>query len=694
MQPTSVDAVGYGCLLLQLCSSLLHEHALTRSPIMTFRYDRLNRPDREIRIAVLQPGTFDDPLVVHFDRRDLAVLTPLVLKASMMLTVQKKGYPAYEALSYVWGSEEDPSHVKVNSPKKTGEVPITKNLDVALRHLRYEETSRYLWIDSICINQSNNAEKSKQVAAMGTIFKTADRVTAWLGSKENNSDLAMAWFPIIERSLDVDWKSDTMRPRKREETEKRTGQQEQKTADLIDFIAGRGFFPWTVEEAEAVYLLFSRPYFGRAWTVQEIRLAKHVFFQCGEATISERSLWISAKLLDSNFKLNAGITSFERWTQARGRVFLLADFRMRGVGETIFTLRRNLGYLLCNDPRDKIYSVLRLMDSSTQKLTIVPTYTQPTEQVYTDLARRAIIQWSDLEVLNDCELSSRLLNIPSWVPDWSTPAQTTYAATEWSACAYIAGRPSFDASGLQCTVSGVFKSRIVEVMDQGDLKFEMSDDELWKTIRSWRPAKESLNDIYLTGEGLLEVYCRILVWNAFSERRLSFAQSLASLEKVWCGDARSSEHEFTRNLADKTSYFRRLAVITRNRRLFKTSGGHLGLGPADVRADDVVCILLGCRYPVILRLAADRKYEVVGTCYAHGLMYGEILYDNEWTRKDNLHLHPVDPETGRSRHTTKGLLEKAGVRVDGKQKEYPWTSSVSNETLLAAGIQVEDFVLV
>jgi hypothetical protein len=40
-----------------------------------FKHSKLNKPDAEIRIAVLQPGTFDDPIVVRFDRRELAVLT-------------------------------------------------------------------------------------------------------------------------------------------------------------------------------------------------------------------------------------------------------------------------------------------------------------------------------------------------------------------------------------------------------------------------------------------------------------------------------------------------------------------------------------------------------------------------------------------------------------------------------------------
>lgn len=41
---------------------------------MKFKYDKLAQPDREIRIAVLQPGVLTDPVAVRFVRRKLEVL--------------------------------------------------------------------------------------------------------------------------------------------------------------------------------------------------------------------------------------------------------------------------------------------------------------------------------------------------------------------------------------------------------------------------------------------------------------------------------------------------------------------------------------------------------------------------------------------------------------------------------------------
>lgn len=589
----------------------------------------------------------------------------------------------------------------MDSQLKTGEVPITNNLDAALRHLRYEESPRYLWIDALCINQANNAEKSKQVATMGTIFRNADRVTAWLGPKESNSDLAMAWFLAIGRKLDVDWSTRTIRPRIIESTGGPTDQQEQDLTKHVDLITRHRIVPWTDEEARAIVSVLARSYFERAWIVQEIRLAKHVFFQCGERIISEKYLWTSAMALNGRYRIEAAEFSFERWQEARQRLFLLANGRMRKTGESIFTLRSNLGSLFCNDARDKVYSALGLMTPFTQNWTIVPTYTQPTEEVYRNIARRAITQSSHLEILSDCELSSRVLDIPSWVPDWSTPSRHRAMDTRWSACAYIAGRPSFDASGMRCTVSGVFRSRIIRIEDRETLEGAILQEELWASIRSWRPTTESLNVIYLTGERLIEVYCRTFVRDLFLDGRPNFAKSLDLLQKVWCGEESSSKDEFDKDSRKQQSYFRDFYQVMRSRRLFRTSSGHIGISPAETKIDDIVCILLGCRFPVVLRPAPGHTYQVVGICYVHGLAKGEAVYHNRSAStsqsegsESGTWPELFDPETGHNKYDLEVMLEKAGLRVDAVQKEYPQACSVSNETLLAAGIQVEDFVLV
>ena len=94
-----------------------------------------------------------------------------------------------------------------------------------------------------------------------------------------------------------------------------------------------------------------------------------------------------------------------------------------------------------------------------------------------------------------------------------------------------------------------------------------------------------------------------------------------------------------------------LANILVPNRLFITVDGHIGLAPRDVRGGDIVAILNGCHMPYVVRSAGKVKFkeeplkgalQVIGPCYLHGIMNGEIFKNRdapqfsklEWTRHD------------------------------------------------------------
>jgi hypothetical protein len=124
-------------------------------------YIPLDPQKKEIRLATLAPGMYDDDLVIQ-------------LRVESLSQNQKL---EYEALSYVWGSIENPCVAQINGKH----VLITINLECALRHLRYQDRSRVFWIDALCINQADIPERNSQVQMMGSIYRDASAVAIWLG---------------------------------------------------------------------------------------------------------------------------------------------------------------------------------------------------------------------------------------------------------------------------------------------------------------------------------------------------------------------------------------------------------------------------------------------------------------------------------------------------------------------------------
>jgi hypothetical protein len=95
----------------------------------------------------------------------------------------KPSYP-YEALSYVWGSEEKPKSITVDNQN----LHITQNLYTVLLRLQDHSCPRVIWVDAICINQGNNREKEDQIPLMAEIYAKSSRVVVWLGEAEDDSD--------------------------------------------------------------------------------------------------------------------------------------------------------------------------------------------------------------------------------------------------------------------------------------------------------------------------------------------------------------------------------------------------------------------------------------------------------------------------------------------------------------------------
>lgn len=73
-----------------------------------------------------------------------------------------------------------------------------------MSHLRGGFVERIIWIDAICINQEDRAEKGHQVQSMAKIFAKANCVIVWLGEARGNTDEALEDLLLAARALDED----------------------------------------------------------------------------------------------------------------------------------------------------------------------------------------------------------------------------------------------------------------------------------------------------------------------------------------------------------------------------------------------------------------------------------------------------------------------------------------------------------
>ncbi|KAK4960681.1 hypothetical protein LTR28_005030 [Elasticomyces elasticus] len=64
------------------------------------------------------------------------------------------------------------------------------------------------------------------------------------------------------------------------------------------------------------------------------------------------------------------------------------------------------------------------------------------------------------------------------------------------------------------------------------------------------------------------------------------------------------------------------------RTYFTTMKRYMGLGPKYARQGDKICVFTGSHVPFIVRPHRDQSYQLVGECYVHGIMQGEVLRMN------------------------------------------------------------------
>lgn len=89
--------------------------------------------------------------------------------------------PSFGALSYTWANEDGLASLSQELPCGGASIKITKNYEAALKRLRRPREDQVLWVDAVCIDQSNVEERSLQIGLMRQIYSQASWVALWLG---------------------------------------------------------------------------------------------------------------------------------------------------------------------------------------------------------------------------------------------------------------------------------------------------------------------------------------------------------------------------------------------------------------------------------------------------------------------------------------------------------------------------------
>jgi hypothetical protein len=231
----------------QLSSVIRTLLAFPRVP--SYSYKSLDSPKDSIRLVLLQPAPYlTSPI------RCRVIETTLSQEKS-----NSSGLKGYAALSYTWGNPIPKSEIEIDGRP----FEITKNLDLALRHLRPQRTELRLWADSISINQDDTEERNRHVRQMRSIYSAANETTIFLGEATEGSDVLL--HAMNDAKIDIALATS-------------------KGAVVKALMNASGLSKR--ELIEKAFEIMWRRYWRRIWIFQEIVSSNNPWVQCGRVKVS------------------------------------------------------------------------------------------------------------------------------------------------------------------------------------------------------------------------------------------------------------------------------------------------------------------------------------------------------------------------------------------------------------------------
>ncbi|KAK4539398.1 hypothetical protein LTR36_010961 [Oleoguttula mirabilis] len=323
-------------------------------------YNRDLSSDDEIRLLRLEPG--DGPISGSLEYASL--LEPA----------------AFDALSYCWGEQKSFQQVTIDG--RDGFL-VSEHLYAALRRLRRPDKPRLVWIDVICVNQSNVPERNRSVELMWRIYTEARRVIIWIGEIDAQRPTCKRLYPGAKEEdsqLTLCARSGLAAL----EHGNLTAKLSERLQDM-EFESSRG-------SAGEVW-------WKRLWIIQEFSCAKQY-----------PTVYLGPHAIGWDF------FSELMHTNTHDRLTLFHHLRTQE-DQNLLQLLLMAKIFHCSDKRDRIYALLGLAKEGPMR--IVPDYSKPVSQVYEEAALYLIKEEQNLDVLLDERLVRTDDECASWVPDFT-----------------------------------------------------------------------------------------------------------------------------------------------------------------------------------------------------------------------------------------------------------------------------------
>jgi hypothetical protein len=385
-------------------------------------YKNLDPIQHQIRLLKLLP--LDDGEILSFTLLDNCVLA----------SVRSR----YTALSYCAGDPLKTDSIRINGLQFNAFANLAHALKEVVMYWRENEKKaeeELLWVDQICINQSNPKERSHQVAQMRDIYAGAERVLISLALKS----------PHLNSAQGIEW---MMQLRQRLQDMSCKGMR-----DTNDSSCYKGLYEHMVESFAkpnfqdgyiALIQLLQSPWWRRAWIYQEFIVASEANFLHGGVAISWQDFaTVMNHLIKSGHGLGEALSqNVVKWfndlqdqpslEETLHRLSKITGDERAQLVPTSILIQRKFHWKrpadlkvwlecgrLCrtSDPRDKVYAFLGL---ARECYNITPDYSpsNTVENLLIEVAQKIVTVENTLNLLFHVGNQKFGTGLPSWVPNW------------------------------------------------------------------------------------------------------------------------------------------------------------------------------------------------------------------------------------------------------------------------------------